>query len=231
MSPAGTQPHRRRAALTVTAALLAFRAGLVPVLLRRGHATVRGPLRVTSDASTTFINTNLSPRRTTLLCCHPGQIASLAWSPGGRHIATGGHDGRVLIHHASTGVVVQTLAAHLTEVREIAWSPDGTSIASLGFDAVRVWDPTTGREVSALGPSPRTPHLPVFGSWTMSWSPDGRYLAVGESTEPSGCGVDARRRRHGRSAGCATCLRCDGRRRECVSRRRRIVMLVSGSGM
>jgi eukaryotic-like serine/threonine-protein kinase len=72
-----------------------------------------------------------------------------------------------------------SLPGHLLTIHSIAWSPDGKHLASgagnSSMDAgeLKIWDITTGREISALGGSLK------YGIKTVAWSPDGKRLAAG----------------------------------------------------
>tara|TARA_B100001758_G_C17788212_1_gene293388 strand:+ start:126 stop:437 length:312 start_codon:yes stop_codon:yes gene_type:complete len=71
-----------------------------------------------------------------------GRVAvhSLAFSPDGSRIASGGEDTTVRVWDAATGESVATLEGHSQEVISVAFSPDGSRIASGGGDkTVRVW--------------------------------------------------------------------------------------------
>jgi hypothetical protein len=69
--------------------------------------------------------------------------SSVAWSPDGRFLASGGIT--VRIWEAATGQLAQTLAGHTGWVRSVAWSPDGRFLASGSQDnTVRVWDAADG---------------------------------------------------------------------------------------
>ena len=53
----------------------------------------------------------------------------------------------------------------------VAWSPDGSQLASASGDkTVRIWDASTGQEVSQL-----QGHSDCV--WSVAWSPDGSQLA------------------------------------------------------
>lgn len=119
----------------------------------------------------------------------------LAWNPGGNEVAIGVaasvDRGGNQYSRPSPGLWV--LAADGSthrqvvhgEVGPIAWSPDGKSLAYMAATAAT---PTALKVVSASGDSPRTiATLPPdiggsYGDPTVSWSPDGRYLAVAYTT-------------------------------------------------
>src|SRR4029450_9480266 len=63
------------------------------------------------------------------------------WSPEGTRLASGGDDTTVRVWDVATGEIVAHLGGHTDLVRAVAWSPDGTRLASSGDDTtVRVWD-------------------------------------------------------------------------------------------
>ena len=69
---------------------------------------------------------------------HSGSVRTVAWSPDGRHIASGSSEKTVQIWDANTGANVYTYHGHSSPVNAVAWSPDGRHIASAGY-GVHVW--------------------------------------------------------------------------------------------
>src|SRR5438552_1386387 len=62
---------------------------------------------------------------------------------------------------------------HGNHVSSLAYSPDGKVLASAGYDnAVRIWDPATGKELRKLGGS----YNPLS---SVSFSPDGKTIVAG----------------------------------------------------
>jgi len=69
----------------------------------------------------------------------------IAFSPDGKLVASGSHDGTVKLWAAATGAVQQTLKGHSGSVWSVAFSPDGRLIASGSSDrTVKLRDATTG---------------------------------------------------------------------------------------
>ena len=104
-------------------------------------------------------------------------VHSLAFSPDGTRLASGGETGdgkagELMLWDPQSGQVVQTLA-NLGSVTSVAFSPDGRTLASGGRDkAVHFWNAQTG----ALGQTLQGDKIDEVNS--LAFSPDGRLLAV-----------------------------------------------------
>ena len=67
-------------------------------------------------------------------------VTSVVFSPDGRRLAWGDHDGRVFLDEAANAGAAENTAAHRGAVRSLAFSPDGTVLASGGMEGeVRLW--------------------------------------------------------------------------------------------
>src|SRR5262245_30487697 len=107
---------------------------------------------------------------------HPGVRLHVAFSPDGKHVATGGGDKSLArIWSLETGRLVHTFDWHMEPVEALAFSPDGQYLATGGKDGrVRVWDVKTGQPA-------HTPQKFPAGVYSLAFSPDGKRLAVGRS--------------------------------------------------
>ncbi len=108
----------------------------------------------------------------------PEAQMSLAFSPDGTRIATGGADGAVRIFAVETGKVLASASGQGMEVLTLSFSPDGSRLASAGIDRmVRIWDAASLDPLAAFAG-----HAGHIGC--VDWDADGHRLVScsGDST-------------------------------------------------
>ncbi len=107
---------------------------------------------------------------------HDTLVVSVAFSPDGRRLATGGYDRAAKVWDARTGQELVTLrhpGVGLPALR-VAFSPDGQRLATTPGPTAAVWDAQTGQELlTFLG------HTGAVTS--VAFSADGRRLATGSA--------------------------------------------------
>jgi eukaryotic-like serine/threonine-protein kinase len=96
---------------------------------------------------------------------------SLAFSPDGTKLLTGGTEQSVKIWDTANGKLLSTLQGHLDDIRGMAFSPDGTRAVSACLDqTLRLWDVAAGKELLTL--RGHTSYI-----YVVAFSPNGDLIA------------------------------------------------------
>jgi len=103
---------------------------------------------------------------------HYSQIYTVAWSPDGRYLASGGGDHRVLVYDAQSGrVIFSQGAASSGKKNSVAWSPQGKYLAVGCNDrTVQIWQPTAKSLIMTY--CGHTGYV-----MAVAWSPEGTRIA------------------------------------------------------
>jgi WD40 repeat protein len=104
------------------------------------------------------------------LDCKEGTVEGLSFSPDNRLLAHVNGERNVFLWSVADGRLIRELTGHTRKVYATAFSPNGKRLASVGLE-VKLWDPVSFQDLLTL-PAPRQT------GWSLSWSPDGRNLAV-----------------------------------------------------
>lgn len=107
---------------------------------------------------------------------HSDWVVAVAFSPDGKTLLSGSHDGTLILWDVTIGRRVRSIEGHRLhgrpfEVVSVAFSPDGKTLASASSDqTVRLWNSVTGRQLRVF--------RGVKFAHEVRFSPDGRRLAV-----------------------------------------------------
>jgi WD40 repeat protein len=106
---------------------------------------------------------------------HYGYVKSVAFSPNGRLVLTGGADGSVCLWDVRSGREIRRFRGHSDSVKSVTFSPDGRLVLTGSEDGTaRIWDAATGRQIQKL--------VTTSAVLSASFSPDGRWvLTAGEN--------------------------------------------------
>lgn len=104
---------------------------------------------------------------------HSSAVKSIACSPDGQILASGGEDKTINLWNLQTRELIRTLEGHSKDVTSVAFSPDGQILASGSEDkTIKLWNWHTGELQKTL-----KGHL--FGVLCVACSPDRQILASG----------------------------------------------------
>ena len=104
------------------------------------------------------------------------EVDSVAFSPNGKTLASGGMDSNIRLWNIGSGKLKKTLSGHFGFIKCLAFSPDGQTLASGSDDkAILLWNTETGKHVAFLAERMDT-------ITCISFSQDGSMM-VGGSTD------------------------------------------------
>jgi WD40 repeat protein len=107
----------------------------------------------------------------TRLIKEPERVFCLALSPDGKTVAVGGGEGLITIQDLETGKELVRWKADREGVSGLAFAPNGKTLASASGNAIRLWEPATGKRLNSTTESQDMVYQLAFSS-------DGQRLAA-----------------------------------------------------
>jgi len=116
----------------------------------------------------------------TLMNPDDSPASDLAWSPDGRYLATAHENGVVQLWSPETWELARSIDALDYTITKIAWTADSQIITAGGLGTgISLYEAKSGALITGVGIQTQT--------WSLSWSPNGKYLTIGSAgySEPA----------------------------------------------
>ena len=111
------------------------------------------------------------------LAQHEGPVRTLAFSPDGSQLLSGGQDNVLRLWDLATNEQRAVLRGHASHVRDCVFSPDGKLLLSAGRDQqIKLWQPSAYGESLVLGSGENAKQIDAV--LAARYSRDGKYIVT-----------------------------------------------------
>ena len=107
---------------------------------------------------------------------HTGEVKSIAFSPDGEMLASGGADQQVIVYSVDRLKALFPLSDYRNAVLSLAFSPDGKCLATSSGNMANIINLKTKKPIYILDELANEHHTAFVNS--VAFSPDGKYLAT-----------------------------------------------------
>ena len=129
-----------------------------------------------SDGSIYLLNSENLALKKVLTRAHDNSVFSLAYTPGGLHLLSGGRDAMLRVWKTDDFLPVSEQPAHWFTVNHIVFSPDGALFATASRDkTIKIWDAETFSLLKVLDVIRDNGHVNSVNR--LLWLPDGLISA------------------------------------------------------